>query len=339
MGVPMVAPAGAPVIRLVGGDVEARLNPDRGGELTHVGRPGGANILFYDQALAPLRASASTTYGSSDADWLSEYRGGWQELFPNAGAACEVMGVPLPFHGEVSAARWTVHEQTDTSVLLSTPARLPFVLERRVELDENRPVMRITERVRNESTLSLPYIWGHHPAFDAVPGSRIDLPGAAVEIPADYDPRHNDLRPGSSGTWPLLPGKDGADVDLRDVPDGPRERVAYLTDVTAGWFALRQPTGLGVAMAWDTSTFPHLWCWTEIGGMDFPWFGRSRIIALEPAMSWPNDGLGPALDRGRARHLAGGAELTTWLTLALFDADERAVVQVSSDGHVDLDAN
>ncbi|TDE09864.1 DUF4432 family protein [Jiangella asiatica] len=323
------------VIRLAGRGAELVVHPDRGGEITRVGRPGGANALFHDGARTPLRASGSTSYGSSEADWLSEYRGGWQELFPNAGAPCEVLGVPLPFHGEVSSARWTVTEVSATSVVMSTPARLPFVLERRIDVHPDDPVVRLTETVRNESDLELPYLWGHHPAFDAVPGSRIDLPGATVHVPGDYDPPDNDLRPDTTAPWPFVPGKDGTEVDLRLVPGGPRERVTYLTDVTAGWAALREPTGLGIALAWDLAAFPHLWCWTEIGGTDFPWFGRSRIIALEPATSWPNDGLRSAVERGRARYLAGRATASSWLTLTLFDADERPVTGVHQDGRIE----
>lgn len=323
------------MIHLANAAIEVWVDPGRGAEVVRVGAPGGRNLLFHDPARSPLRASHSTSYGSSQDDWLSEYRGGWQELFPNAGAACEVAGVRLPFHGEVSTARWQVHETTARSVVLSTPARLPFVLERRMELDGDRPVLRVTETVCNQSALAVPYVWGHHPAFDAVPGARIDLPAARVEVPADYDPDHNDLRPGTTSPWPHVPGKHGGDVDLRQVPDGPRERVAYLTHLAAGWTALRHPGGgPGVALAWDLAAFPHLWCWTEIGGPDFPWYGRSRIVALEPSSSWPNDGLARAVERGRARTLAGHATTTAWLTLTLFDADERPVTGVDPDGTV-----
>jgi galactose mutarotase-like enzyme len=325
------------VIRLGNGAIEVHVDPERGGEIRHVGPAGGGNVLFWDPSSSPLRASRSTGYGTSEADWLSEYRGGWQELFPNAGAACTVNGVPLPFHGEASSARWTVHCSGAREAVLSTPARLPFVLERRMSLEADRPVLRIEETIGNESGLSLPYVWGHHPAFDALPGARIDLPGATAHIPADHDPEHNDLRPGAVAPWPRVPGKDGDDVDLREVPDGPRERVAYLVDLAAGWVALRHPpSGRGVALAWDTGAWPHLWCWTEIGGRDFPWYGRSRIVALEPAASWPNDGLAAAIERDRARRLDGNATATAWLTLALFDADERPVTGVTRDGSVHL---
>ena len=90
-----------------------RVDEGRGAEITHVGRDADHNALFHDDWGAPLRASRSVTWGEPTLDWLSEYRGAWQELFPNAGDACEVMGTPLPFHGEVSAARWEVVERLE----------------------------------------------------------------------------------------------------------------------------------------------------------------------------------------------------------------------------------
>ena len=67
-------------------------NPDLGAEITHLGGGDGANLLYMGQWKTPLRASESYSYGSQLLDWLSEYRGGWQELFPNAGGAGDVLG-------------------------------------------------------------------------------------------------------------------------------------------------------------------------------------------------------------------------------------------------------
>ena len=99
------------MLRLASPGLEVEVDPERGADILAIRRPGGPNTLATYDWQAPLRASRSSTYGDPTTDWLSEYRGAWQELFPNAGAACEVMGVPLPFHGEVSTARWEVADQ------------------------------------------------------------------------------------------------------------------------------------------------------------------------------------------------------------------------------------
>ena len=96
------------VLRLANPMIEVDVDPERGADILAIRRPGGPNILATYDWRSPLRASRSSSYDDGETDWLSEYRGAWQELFPNAGAECEVMGVPLPFHGEVSTARWDV---------------------------------------------------------------------------------------------------------------------------------------------------------------------------------------------------------------------------------------
>ena len=87
-------------------------------------------------------------------------------------------------------------------------------------------------------------------------------------------------------------------------------------------------------MAWDAATFPCAWFWWEIGGPEYPWYGRARIVAIEPATAARADGLAAARERSEAHELAPGATHRTWLTMSLFDADERPVTAVERDGRV-----
>lgn len=305
----------------------------RGAEIRRIGRPDGDNVLFLQDWPTPVRATDSISYGSTERDWLSQWRGGWQELFPNAGAAAEALGVPLPFHGDVSSARWSVIERDATSVTLQSATRLPLTLTRQMWLDPDAPVLHLEETVQNESDLEIPFLWGHHPAFDALPGTAVDVPAGRAVVPQDYPVAHADLAP-DDYQWPSAHRTDGHPVDLSVLPAGPVERVIYLPDIDAGWAALRRPDGLGVAMAFDTDVFRHLWVWIEIGGVDFPWYGRSRVVAVEPMSSWPNDGLTAAIARGRADRLGPAGSVSSWLTLSLFDADDAPVTGVDRDGSV-----
>jgi galactose mutarotase-like enzyme len=274
---------------------------------------------------APVPASRSVSYGTTLLDWTSEYRGGWQELFPNAGLECVVDEVPLPFHGEASMSKWDVAAAGATHATLRVGARLPLVLERRMSLDPDAPVLRLEERVTNHGGAPAPFIWGHHPAFEATAGMRIDLPPGPIyrwESPGEM-----------AGQWPRL--TDGGE-DLSIVGPGPVERLMYLPDRGAGSAALRDPKrGRGVALAWDRTAFPHAWLWQQIGGGGFPWYGRARIVAIEPQSSWPADGLAEAAGRGRAQVLGPGESCGSWLTIALFAADERPVTRVARDGTVE----
>jgi galactose mutarotase-like enzyme len=314
-----------------------RVDPDRGADIRHLGRDAQHSVLFHGAWEAPLPASRSVSWGQPVLDWLSEYRGDWQELFPNAGDACEVMGVPLPFHGEVSTARWQVVEQADDRVVLRAPARLPIVLERTMRIAPETAALLIEERVTNESGLRVPFIWGHHPAFAVTASSVLDIPADRIEASSAFPDPDGDIEPGSTGTWPTLPGRDGRPVDLRQ-PIVPRRahRLVWLPDLAAGWAAIRDPaSGSGVALAWDVETFPHAWLWQEVATPGMPWFGRSAITAIEPHMSWPSEGLAAAIERGQARWLEPGGHHETWITCALFQATDRVVAGVTRAGEVE----
>lgn len=310
------------------------VEPDRGAQVSVVARPDGPNVLAEADWASPLPASRSASYGSDQADFMSEYRGGWQELFPNAGDACEVDGVRLPFHGEAARARWDVLAAGPDALHVRTAARLPLVLERRMRLAGDRASVIVEEVVTNDSAAPVEFVWGHHPAFPAVPGTWIDLPAATVRADASFAPAAADVEPGASGDWPFLPGPAGP-VDLRRVPDGPAERYCFLCDLPEGWAAVRDvAAGTGVALSWDLAVWPHAWLWLQLGGQGFPWYGRGAFLGVEPHRAWPGDGLAAARDRGHAVRLEGGGQVASWLTFSLFDADEREVVQVGRDGAI-----
>ena len=150
------------MIELRSPHLAVRIDPDRGAEITRLGRTDGENVLASGEDwLGPLPATRSRSYDSDVLDWLSGYRLGWQEMFPNAGDGCTVMGVPLPFHGEASTARWEVRTATRTEVVLRTPTRLPLVLERTMTLSPDRAALYIEERIHNESAQPVPCVWGH----------------------------------------------------------------------------------------------------------------------------------------------------------------------------------
>lgn len=313
------------------------VDESRGGEIVFLGPPDGPNALFHDSWPTPLPAERSTTYGSDTLDWLSSYRGGWQVMFPSAGSASTVEGVPHPLHGDVSRSTLEVLEARPRTATLRASTRLPVQLVRRFTLDDERPVLRVEETARNTADRPLAHAWGHHPAFAASPRMVIDLPPGTVHVDVGLAEPEADLAPGTSGLWSEIRDAAGGAVDLSRVPAGPVERVCYLPDRPAGWGALRDlETGRGVAVAWDVVAFPHLWLWEQIGGWRFPFFGRARIVALEPVSCWPGDGLAAAVERGQASLLQPFATASAWITVALFEATLAQVVGVDRDGWVDV---
>jgi hypothetical protein len=311
------------------------IDEQHGGEIVHMGAPDGRNALFHEPWPTPVAAERSSTYGSGALDWLSRYRGGWQVMFPSAGSESTVDGVPHPVHGELSLTPLAVRNQTPERVTLHGPTRTPLQLTREISVDPERPVLRLEEHAENPSDRGGSYAWGEHIAFMAVVGMRVDLPPGPVHVDEALAVPEADLVPGAVGAWPEAARLDGGVARLDKVQAGPIERVCYLPDRPAGWAALRDSSaGFGLAMAWDPDAFPHLWFWEQIGGWRFPFFGRARIVALEPVSCWPGDGLAAAIERGQARVLGAHGSASAWLTMALFEADERPVIGVDRAGNV-----
>jgi galactose mutarotase-like enzyme len=313
--------------------LRVEIDPDCGGEIGFAGTPGGANALASYDWPTPVPAAASTSYGTTELDWLSRYRGRWQGLFPNAGAESEVDGIPVAFHGETSLARWEVLERTSDACTIRAASRLPLTITRTIWIDAERPVVRIEEQVENDSPRAVPFLWGHHPAFPAVTGATIDLPRCLVRpepaSPGDLEPRVT--------AWPAARGTDGGERDLRTVTGERMHRLLYANDLHGGWAALRQPAGTpSVALAWDRDAFPLLWIWLLDGTDEFPWYGRARMLALEPQTAAPFDGLAAAHARGEAHVAEPGERRSAWLTLTLFDGDDAPVRSVDRDGRIEV---
>jgi galactose mutarotase-like enzyme len=329
----MAESTGGDMIQLENEHLRVEVLTERGAEIQSIQTPDGQNVLASYDWRTPLPASRSATYSDATADWLSEYRGGWQELFPNAGAACQVDGVHLPFHGEVSTAQWEVVALSATQTVLEVPARLPLILRREMTLDAERPVLRIAETVTNDSDRAVPFIWGHHPAFLTSPGAHLDIPADSIYTDAGLNQAHHDLEPGAAGHWPRAALRAGGETSLDVVPDSICERLVYLEDLHQGWIAIRDvESSSGVALAWDTAAFPHAWLWQQLHGPDFPWYGRAAITAIEPHSAWPASGLEAHIDRGTAELLMPGAQRSAWLTLVLFEATEQPVCGVGREG-------
>jgi Domain of unknown function (DUF4432) len=322
---------------LTGAHLRVRVAPRRGAEIREIASSVSPNMLFFDDWPSPVRASESASYGTSQLDWLSEWRGGWQELFPNAGDACEVMAVPLPFHGEVSQAPWELVSATVGEVVLRAAARLPLTIERRMRLAADRPALLLDEVVTNVGRETVPFLWSHHPAFDARSGLSIDLPAKRLFADARIAEPFADVVPGADGEWPHLPGRDGSPVDVSRVGDDVCTRLLYAPELSSGWVGLRRDDGWGVAMAWDQKTFRDVWIWVETGTASFPWYGRAKVVAIETATASPEMGLAQAHRRLAAHVIEPGSSHRAWLTVSVFQhrAEER-VRAVSRDGVVDL---
>lgn len=313
-------------------DISVEIDDEHGAVITAVRDADGRNALAHYDWETPILPSRGLTYGNDDLDFHAAFRGGWQETFPNAGQTSVVDGVTHPFHGEATTSRWSVLEQSDTRCVLHVPARSPLELRRTMTLDPDLAVLRLDEVVTNVGAVPADFVWGHHPAFPATAGARIDYPAGARIRPDVERSAGVALTPVS---WPIVPLVGGGETDLSVIPDEPLHRFAYVDGLTEGWAALRQPAGgVSVALAWDLTAFPYSWLWVMRDDPGFPFYGRAQCLAIESQTAWPYDGLAGARRRNMAHRLEPGETLTAWYTVALFENSGTAVAGVDRDGKV-----
>ena len=328
-------PAGWQAVRLENQDLSVLLLPEKGSDIYELrSRPHDLDVLWKAPwGLRPPSVSTGTAMQSATV-WLDHYAGGWQELFPNAGDACRYRGAELGFHGEASVAPWRYE------IMTGEDGGPEVRLEKRVSLDPERPVLRLWERVTNESAEAMPFMWGHHLAFGPpflAEGCTLELPAIGFEADGQQTAVYTWLTPGQRSGWPKAPRADGGTVDLSQVP-GPQAHVAnfgYALDLQEGWYALTNPRlGLGVGLVWPREVFSCVWIWQEFRGtLDYPWYGSTYVMGVEPQTSYPGRGLQRALEQGTARWLAPGEQLHVELRAVLF-ADEGRVQRITPDGRV-----
>ncbi|MEJ7762972.1 MAG: aldose 1-epimerase [Thermomicrobiales bacterium] len=263
------------------------------------------------------------------ATFADHYPGGWQEIFPNGGAPSAVERAQFGQHGEVANLPWDYaivadHEDEVAVTFTVRTQKTPFRIEKTLRLASDA-TLRLHEAVTNESDLPLPAMWGHHLTFGGpflAPGDRVRLPNGLRVIPHDgpvgSDPRR---AAGAEGTWPTIPGPDGATVDLSTLPPrGTPSELVYLHGFgDEGAYSVESTRhGLTCTIGWDARVMPYCWYWQEFGAITgYPWYGRHWNIGLEPFSSFPTDGLAAAIDNGTAMTLAPRERRENWLTVTV----------------------
>lgn len=258
-------------------------------------------------------------------DFLQNYEGGWQELFPNTNDSCDYRGARLPFHGEVALLPWDyVIESDDDSgmaVRLSVECALtPFRLQRLMTLRKGSPTLHLEETVTNISERTAEFVWGHHVVLGGdflEEGCRIEVPSGRLITPDKlYEPETARLAERQSESWPMV--RDRARqgwVDLSYVPgpDAHSHDDVFLTDLAAGQVSVINPRlGLEFALKWDLNIFQGAVLWQPYGGADQPPLTGIYGLGIEPWVSRHN--LDHAIRHGEAITLNAHQSITTQMS-------------------------
>ena len=263
------------------------------------------------------------------ATFLDTYPGGWQEVFPNAGAPAQWAGASYGQHGEVFALPWDVAIETDTVETVAVRftvrgVKSPCVTTKVVSLRSGVPGIRFEETVANPSPVPVDVMWGHHITFGGpflVPGVKIALPEGLTAFPHEdvVGPGGRRVDTTDPFAWPIGNNAAGEPEDFSIVPEqGAPSELFYLTGFAGGvggYEITRPGDALGMRVEWDAATLPYLWYWQEFGRTTgYPWYGRSYNIGLEPSSSYPTNGLPDAVANGSALRIEPGERRSLWLT-------------------------
>lgn len=277
-------------ITLTSPELTVLLDPHRGAEVFSVVENETSSELMWstptraraEEVLAGAPIMSADTFGN----YLAGYRGGWQTLSPNAGAARTVHGAEVGFHGEVAVSAWRVDEVGDRFVVLSLELlSLPVRLVRGVRLHGNS--LQVQDRLTNLSAQQLEFDYVQHPAFGAdllTDECRIET--SALRFTADPETA-GPLAAGAEFNWPDATTVDGKSLDLSVLPAPGTAHLVFgwLSDFDRPWYRVtNKRSGLAVEVEWDAEHLPYAWFWEELNySRDYPWFGRARVIAIEPA--------------------------------------------------------
>jgi hypothetical protein len=267
--------------------------------------------------------------------FLDEYEGGWQELLPNINNPTNYKGASLGFHGEAYLRAWDYRVLVDTvkEVKIRFSVRLnraPFFVTKTVTIKSYAPAIEFEESILNEGDEEFKFTWGHHPAI-GIPFLSdkcvIDLPQGTIGRTYDKDFSGNSIFPPDvEFFWPFVKDKNGKEIDLSRVMP-PELKTAFcvsLENLNNGWYGITNPDiGVGFGMKWDIKVFKYLWMWVVCRGFyNFPFYGRTYNIALEPWSAIP-DNLDDVIKAGRELTLQPKEILETKFTAIVYESDSR----------------
>ncbi len=255
-----------------------------------------------------------------DSNYVRDFDiGGFDECFPNIGAGSfpglPWQGVALPDHGEVWALPWDVDLDGDGLTLRVEGVRLPYTLEKRLELRSEGLWMHY--QAINLSPFDMPVLWSSHPLMDVKPGMRLEVPASSVRIDS-CSPRFSELtrvKTGQIASWPLVNGQ-----DLSIIP-GPEARISaklIARELREGRVALVDPEeGASLTFRFNQSSVTHCGLWLNYCG----WAGKPGAapyynIGFEPCIGGA-DRLDLAVQVGEAGLLPAKGELSWYLQLDL----------------------
>jgi len=295
-------------VKLATADLAITIDPAHGGVISSaVARRAGVELLFQ----APWAPGPLAHAGQDEEAWTTAWQGGWNVLFPNAGAACAVDGRTHPFHGAASFAPWAIVDRNDAAVRLRWGNGDGLKIEREISVIAG--TVRVENVVGNEGPRPAPFMLVEHLILGGEvlgPSTRIRIEGARM-----IELANEGHRTGSEDEWPRIV-RDGVPDDWSARPPDHSARYGAIHAFTdrALWVEVPERR-LELRISWPEG-FPYLWFWEERARETAPPWKRSAVcLGLEPSTSATGEGLAAALARDDTPVLEPGAEARTVVQL------------------------
>lgn len=329
-----VLPSGMRTVELENSRLLVTLLPDKGADIYSVYDKRKKLNLLYRSPLRELMPGSAPQPGSSEEQWMDRYLGGWQTMFPNAGAECNYKGATQVFHGEASTIPWEYRlgscmDGIGFVIFTALLARTPFEVQKTVTLSPSEAELIVKERITNLGEEDIDYVWGHHIAFGAPFLSDrcvLHVPNDRMTVDSGQNGPHCRLSAGETLSWPMASTKDGNTVDFRKLPSANIRSAdtVYLTGMKDGWYVLsNEEMQVNIGVRWDIRVFPYVWLWQELkGSFGYPFHGRCYVMGVEPCSTPFSGGLSESVEKGFASRLAQGESQETEISMIIFESME-----------------
>ena len=191
--------------------------------------------------------------------------------------------------------------------LSTTLVRYPLRIDKVLSMKADSATLVVEESVTNLGQQEVEFAWLQHIAFGPPlvgPGMSLDMRAGACTAGVYKQAR---MKPGVPFEWPNAPGLDGSTIDASGAPPDFRCEDNIYAQMKEPWYAVRNSAvGLTVGVSWDLEVLPYLWLWYNYGALDYPWWGRSRNIGLEPSSSITELGIREYLEKKNNLRLSEG---------------------------------
>ncbi len=330
---------GAEVATLENEHLRVKVVPEKGSDVVEiVYKKRGYNLLYESPIGFRRFGSLSPPVGTGDSGFMDYYEGGWQDIVPSPGLASSNRGASWGLHGESSLMPWraAVSDEGETARLrVSTSlVRYPFHVDKMLSLAEGSRVLMVDETVTNLAEQDVEFAWLQHIVFQppmVAPGMHIDLRAGVCTAGVYKQAR---LKPAVPFEWPDAPGLDGSTVDMSQEPPAKRCEDNIYATLKEPWYAVRNANaGLTVGVSWDIAVLPYLWMWFNYGALDYPWWGRSHNLGMEPSSSITELGIAEYLEKGTELRIKKGGKLRLRLSYSVADGAQ-PVRSVGLDGRM-----